>query len=188
MLVNSNNMVFRLPDLFNFIYNITGLLYQEINIIKLLIGPKIDKNNIKDGGDTKLKYIHEFTFKGGHVINVYDPNTILMDSKLPYKESISYRISVSLNGIITPKLNGISVSIEEKLSAKSAQEFIHNLVFNKYIRLENIENNKYGRIFADVYMDDVHLNELLIKERYAVEKTKGPPVSWLKYKLTGEYN
>ena len=55
--------------------------------------------------------------------------------------------------------------------------------------MSNIESEKYGRILADVYIGDIHLNELLLKERYAVKYdggTKRKPVSWLKYKLTGE--
>ena len=54
---------------------------------------------------------------------------------------------------------------------------------------ENIETEKYGRILADVYIDNIHLNELLIKERYAVKYdggTKKKPMSWLRYRLTGE--
>jgi endonuclease YncB( thermonuclease family) len=55
--------------------------------------------------------------------------------------------------------------------------------------LENIESEKYGRILADVYIGDIHLNDLLLKERYAVKYaggTKIKPTSWLKYKITGE--
>jgi endonuclease YncB( thermonuclease family) len=57
------------------------------------------------------------------------------------------------------------------------------------VRLEKVENEKYGRILADVYINDINLNELLIKERYAVKYdggTKIKPKSWLKYKLTDE--
>ena len=49
--------------------------------------------------------------------------------------------------------------------------------------------DKYGRILADVYVNDIHLNELLIKERYAVKYdggTKIKPSSWIRYRLTGE--
>ena len=48
---------------------------------------------------------------------------------------------------------------------------------------------KYGRILADVYIDGINLNELLMKEKYAVSYdggTKKKPASWLKYRLTGD--
>lgn len=154
---------------------------------------KIDRNYMEDGCDIKWEDTEEFTFpiKGGRVIKVYDADTITIASKLPYNDSPLYRLSVRLNGIDTPEMKGKSVSDEEKEAAKLAREFVYNLVFNKYVRLENIESEKYGRILADVYIGDIHLNELLLKERYAVKydgKTKIKPVSWIKYKLTGELN
>jgi endonuclease YncB( thermonuclease family) len=94
---------------------------------------------------------------------------------------------VRLNGIDAPEIKGKSA--EEKEVAKQARDFVSNLVLNKYVRLENIESEKYGRILADVYIGDVHLNELLLKERYAVKYDGGSkqiPVSWLKYKNNGE--
>ncbi len=54
------------------------------------------------------------------------------------------------------------------------------------MRLENIQSEKYGRILADVYVGDIHVNDLLIKERYAVKYdggTKKKPESWTKYRL-----
>lgn len=152
---------------------------------------KIDKNYMEDGSNIKWEDTTEFTFpiKGGRVIKVYDADTITIASKLPYDESPMYRLSVRLNGIDTPEIKGKGVSDEEKESAKLARNFVSDLVLNKFIRLENIESEKYGRILADVYIGDIHLNDLLIRERYAViynGGTKQKPISWLKYRLTGE--
>jgi endonuclease YncB( thermonuclease family) len=96
-------------------------------------------------------------------------------------------LSVRLSGIDAPEIKGKSE--EEKEVAKQGRDFVSNLILNKYVRLENVESEKYGRILADVYIGDVHLNEMLIKERYAVKYgggTKLKPTSWLKYKNTGE--
>lgn len=144
---------------------------------------------MEDGTDIKVEDTVEFTFpiKGGRVIKCYDADTITIASKLPYKESPLYRLSVRLTGIDAPEIKGKSE--EEKELAKQARNFVSNLILNKYVRLENVESEKYGRILADVYIGDVHLNELLIKERYAVKYgggTKLKPTSWLKYKNTGE--
>jgi len=132
----------------------------------------------------------EFTFpiKGGQVIKVYDGDTITIASKLPYDGSPLYRLSVRLNGIDTPEIKGKGVTDDEKEEAKKARDFVSELILHKYVRLENIETEKYGRILADVYIDDIHLNELLIKERYAVRYdggTKIKPSSWCNYKNTG---
>jgi len=146
---------------------------------------------MEDGLDIKWEDTVEFTFpiKGGRVIKVYDADTITIASKLPYNESPMYRLSVRLNGIDTPEMKGKGVEEEEKDAAKLARDFVSNLALNKYVRLENIESEKYGRILADVYIGDVHLNSLLLKERYAVKYdggTKITPTSWAKYRLTGE--
>ena len=146
---------------------------------------------MEDESDIKWEDTIEFTFPitGGRVIKVYDADTITIASKLPYDASPIYRLSVRLNGIDAPEIKGKGISDEEKEAAKIAREFVYNLVFNKFVRLENIQSEKYGRILADVYVGDIHLNELLVKERYAVKYdggTKKKPESWRRYKLTGE--
>ena len=75
--------------------------------------------------------------------------------------------------------------------AIECRDKLSSLILNKYISLKNIQNEKYGRILATIYLNDVCINDMLIKERYAVKydgKKKTPPVSWLKYRLTGELN
>ena len=149
-----------------------------------------DDNCLKDGTDIKWEDTIEFTFpiKGGRVIKVYDADTITIASKLPYDESPLYRLSVRLNGIDTPEIKGKGITEEEKEVAKNARDFISNMILNKYVSLENIESEKYGRILADVYFENIHINELLLKERYAVKYdggTKRKPSSWLNYKKTG---
>ena len=149
------------------------------------------KNYMSDGSDIKWEDTVEFTFpiKGGRVIKVYDADTITIASKLPFDDSPMYRLSVRLNGIDTPEMKGKGISDEEKEAAKQARDFVSNMVLNKYVKLENIESEKYGRILADVYIGNVQLNEILLKERYAVKYdggTKIKPASWLKYKVKGE--
>ena len=103
----------------------------------------------------------------------------------PSPKGLGYCASGETEGT---EMKGKDVSDDEKEAAKAAREFVYKLVFNKFVRLENIESEKYGRILADVYIGDIHLNELLLKERYAVKYdggTKKKPISWLKYKADG---
>jgi endonuclease YncB( thermonuclease family) len=174
-------MSFRLPK-FN--------IFKSTNSEKKEYYKQIDIMN--DECDIKWEDTQEFTFPivGGKVIKVYDADTITIASKLPYKESPLYRLHVRLNGIDTPEMKGKDVSDEEKEAAKTARDFVHKLVFNKYVKLENVQSEKYGRILADVYVGDVHVNDLLLRERYAVKYdggTKKKPSSWLKYKITGSF-
>ena len=146
---------------------------------------------MSDNSEIKWKDTVAFTFpvKGGRVIKCYDADTITIATKLPFDESPMYRLSVRLNGIDTPEIKGKGISTEEKEAAKIARDFVRNLVLNKYVTLENIKREKYGRILADVYIDDIHLNNLLIQEKYAVKYdggTKIKPSSWIEYKVNGE--
>jgi len=152
---------------------------------------KNGKNFMEDGTDILWEDTVEFKFpiKGGRVIKVYDADTITIASKLPFDTSPMYRLSVRLNGIDTPEIKGKGISDEEKEAAKNARDFVSKMILNKFVRLENVESEKYGRILADVYIGDIHINGLLLEEKYAVKYgggTKMKPSSWLKYKNTGE--
>jgi micrococcal nuclease len=168
---------------FTFNKNIRNLTTENVTRENINI-----KNFMVDGTDISWEDTLEFTFpiKGGRVIKVYDADTITIASKLPFDTSPIYRLSVRLNGIDTPEIKGKGISDDEKEAAKNARDFVANMVLNKFVRLENIETEKYGRILADVYIGDIHLNKLLLKENYAVKYdggTKNKPESWLKYKL-----
>jgi endonuclease YncB( thermonuclease family) len=151
----------------------------------------IYKNYMEDGTDIKWNDTTEFKFpiKGGRVIKVYDGDSLTIASKFSCSDPELYRFSIRLNGIDTPEIKGKDITAEEKEMAKNARDFVTNLVLNKFVRLENISNEKYGRVLADVYIGEIHLNNLLLKERYAVKYdggTKQKPASWLKYRTTGE--
>jgi endonuclease YncB( thermonuclease family) len=147
---------------------------------------KNDKNDKEKESDIKWEDTIEFTFpiKGGKVIKVYDGDTITIASKLPFDSSPVYRFSVRLNGIDTPEIKGKNITSDEKEAAIIVRDYVHKLIYNKYVKLENIKNEKYGRILADVYFDNINLNEHLIEMRYALKYdggTKVKPVSWLNY-------
>jgi endonuclease YncB( thermonuclease family) len=127
-----------------------------------------------------------FPITGGQVIKVYDGDTITIASRLPYDDSPMYRLSVRLNGIDTPEIKG--KTSDEKQAAKNVRDNLSQLILNKYVRLENIQSEKYGRILANVFIGDVNVNEWMIAERYAIKYDGGKkikPVSWLSYKENG---
>ena len=117
----------------------------------------------------------EFTYPitSGHVIKVYDGDTITIASKMPYENSPLFRFNVRLNGIDTPEIK--SKNENEKILAKKARDSLSQLIMNKNVALKNVKNEKYGRILADVYLDDLHVNKWMIEKQFAVEydgKTK----------------
>jgi micrococcal nuclease len=126
-----------------------------------------------------------FPITEGQVIKVYDGDTITIASKLPFENSPLYRLSVRLNGIDTPEIKGKTP--DEKQAALNARDALSNLIMNKVVELRNIESEKYGRILSDVYLGELHINQWLIENRYAVAYSGGnkaisTPSNWLEYK------
>ena len=126
---------------------------------------------------------------GGEVIKVYDGDTITIAAKMPFKGSPLYRLPVRLNGIDTPEIKGKS---EDEISvAKEARDALSALILHKNIVLKNVATEKYGRILADVYLDELHINKWLIDQRFAVKYdggTKKSPESWVQYRLVGYHS
>jgi len=123
----------------------------------------------------------------GFVIKVYDGDTITIASKLPYDTSPLYRFSVRLNGIDCPEMKGKDE--DEKECAQIAKKEMNDLIMNKMVTLKNIQTEKYGRILADVYIGDLHLNQHMIEKRLAVAYdggTKMKPTNWMNYYCKGE--
>lgn len=99
--------------------------------------------------------------KEGKVVKVYDGDTITIGAIV---FEVAYRFSVRLNGIDTPELRG-----PDKDKASLARDDLSNLVMNKIVRLENIGTEKYGRVLADVYLDQLHVNQWMIERGHAKE-------------------
>lgn len=115
----------------------------------------------------------------GKVIKVYDGDTITIASKLPNSVEPIYRFSVRLNGIDSPEIKAHGQA--EKELAKKSRDALSNLIMDKKITLKNQTTEKYGRILADVYLDDLCVNEWMLKNNYAMKYdggTKTRPDEW----------
>jgi len=145
----------------------------------------------KSGKIIEWKDTKPFTvpFNKAQVIKVYDGDTITIASTMPFNDSSIYRFSVRLNGIDCPEIK--TQNVEEKTVAKYAQEELSRLILHKEVTLKNMNTEKYGRILAEVYLGDLHINAYMVEKRLAVPYDggkKGVPTSWLNYYLTGEMN
>ena len=142
---------------------------------------KNDKINVR----SIPKFIPEIT--QGVCVKVYDGDTITIAAFLPYKESKMYKFSVRLNGIDTPEIKGKCES--ENYMALQTRDIVKEKILNKIVTLENVKLEKYGRLLADVYIDNIHLNNWLVHNRYAVKYdggTKQSPANWEHYYSTGK--
>lgn len=100
------------------------------------------------------------------VVKVYDGDTITVACKYPKRGNQLYRFSVRLAGIDAPEMN--ADSFIERVEANISKNELHRLVFNETVKLENIKTEKYGRLLADVYLADLHINNWLLENNYAV--------------------
>lgn len=151
--------------------------------------PCFNDKKIQKQIDAKYDYLKDIEYKDtvgfvppilvGKVIKVYDGDTITIASKLSNKDKIIYRFSVRLIGIDAAEIKGKTAN-EIKL-AFEARDKLHELVFGKMIHLKNISTEKYGRILADVYLDDLHINQWMLDNGLAIPYdggTKHRPIEW----------
>ena len=144
----------------------------------------LDDNHIESDIElSKITYSNTIPFvppiTRGKVIKVYDGDTITIASKLSNVNDIIYRFPVRLNGIDTPEIKGKTAT--EKELAKKARDALSNIIMDKMVVLKNVSTEKYGRLLADVYIDELCLNEWMLENKYAVKYdggTKNIPDEW----------
>lgn len=81
---------------------------------------------------------------------------------------LGHKISVRVNGLDTPELNGKQPC--EKQAARAAKKLMENLLKNaKVINIENPSRDKYFRILGDVMVDGKSLSQVLLNNKLAYE-------------------
>lgn len=116
-----------------------------------------------------IKFVPPIT--SGKVVKVYDGDTITIAAKLPYPESPVYRFSVRLRGIDTAEMKGGNA--KEKEMAQESKEILSNIIMGKIVKLVDVDTEKYGRLLAYVYLDDICLNTYMLLHGHAVEYNGG---------------
>jgi endonuclease YncB( thermonuclease family) len=121
----------------------------------------------------------------GKVIKVYDGDTITIASRLHNSsDDTIYRFSVRLLGIDCAEMK--SKNEIEKLHAVQARDALSAIVMGKLVILKNVTIEKYGRLLADVYYNNIWLNEWMLNNHYAVPYdggTKVIPDKWINNKI-----
>ena len=144
-----------------------------------IINEKIDSSYLDniDYNDT-VQFIPPITY--GKVIKVYDGDTITIATRLPNTTEPIYRFSVRFLGIDSPEIKGKTE--KEKALAIVSRDNLEKLIMNKIVYLQNVSLEKYGRILADVYIGNIHVNNWLLKKGYAIKYDGGKkiiPNEWL---------
>jgi endonuclease YncB( thermonuclease family) len=149
--------------------------------------PNFKQNQTDNNNDNQTENLYEnITYSNtsafipkidiGKVVKVYDGDTITVASKLPFIDSPIYRFSVRLSGIDTPELK--TSNENEKKHAIIARDALSELINGKIVHLQNVSTEKYGRLLADIYIDDIHVNKWMIDQKYGVEYDGGTKQKW----------
>ena len=110
------------------------------------------------------------------VISVYDGDTFRVDiDSLP--PIVGKNIPIRLNGVDTPEIQG-KCQYEQDLALK-ARDFVRKRLANaKEIKLTKLQRGKYFRVVADVMVDGVSLEKVLLDNELAYKYTGGKKSSW----------
>ena len=103
-----------------------------------------------------------------YVKRVYDGDTITVDIDLGFNMQMKNQ-SIRLLRINTPEIRGAERS--EGLISKLALE---NKILNRKVRLCTYKDKKgkYGRWLGEIWLDDVCINDWMLKEGHAKEYGK----------------
>ena len=85
---------------------------------------------------------------------------------------------IRLACIDTPELKGKRA---DPVSAKEARDFLNKLLVNEKVSIRRISNDRYGRTVAELFKNDINIQELLVKKDLAkVYKKYKSQCSWSK--------
>jgi endonuclease YncB( thermonuclease family) len=125
--------------------------------------------------------------EGGRVIKVFDGDTITIAAKIHIPNSPLYRFQVRIDGIDCPEMKATNDS--EKEIAIIARDKLNDKILGKWVELRHIDQEKYGRVLAEVWCESDNgkmecIKDWMLRNRLAVPYdggTKQTPKNWKRY-------
>lgn len=123
-----------------------------------------------------------WTLNADGVERVYDGDTFYIN--LPGLPPVfGEGLPIRLLNIDTPELRSRcrtpELKAEEKRRGRAARDaLIEKLAGGGVIRVQSLERGSFFRVVADVYLDDLWLNEWMVDEGHAVPALDGTSVDW----------
>ena len=148
-----------------------------------VVPPTTQQHSLPENIDWKDTIPYIPPVSRGRVIKVYDGDTITIATYVHGLPDL-YRFSVRLNGIDCPEMRTKNES--EKAVAKLAKQRLSDVILGKDVELHGVRLEKYGRILAEVWINGVSMNDMLVMERLAVAYdggTKYTPDDWMEYHM-----
>jgi len=113
------------------------------------------------------------------VISVYDGDTINCDVTYPIIKKLRAinEQKIRIYGIDTPEIR--TKNLDEKALGYKVRDYVRSIIDGKEVELLLVvDNDKYGRLLAYVFIDDMDLGEHLISIGYAKEYYGGTKQKW----------
>ena len=102
-----------------------------------------------------------YIYENVEILRIIDGDTIVVNIDLGF--NIWKKATLRLYGINAPEIKGT----EKELGLKS-KEYVSSLIpINSYVKLECLGKDKYGRWLANIYKDELFINQHLIYLKYA---------------------
>ena len=84
---------------------------------------------------------------------------------------------IRLACIDTPELKGKNA---DPASAKEARDFLNDLIANQMVTIRRITNDRYGRTVAELYKNNINIQEIIIKKGYGkIYKKYSDQCDWI---------
>lgn len=98
------------------------------------------------------------------VLAVYDADTVTLQIDLGCWVQLA-KEKCRLFGINAPEMRG-----PEKAQGKIARDALRDLILGKTVTVKTHKDKagKYGRLLAEIYIDDINVNQWLVDNGYAV--------------------
>jgi micrococcal nuclease len=98
------------------------------------------------------------------IIKVTDGDTVVAICDLGMR--VSVEITIRLAGINAPEMRGAN-----RLKGIESRDFLRGLILMKSVVIKTYKDKteKYGRWLADIYLDKVNVNQLMVEQGYAVK-------------------
>ena len=112
------------------------------------------------------------------IVSVYDGDTV--KAVFPLNGTL-YKWNCRLTGIDTPEIR-TSDKLQKKFGYE-VRDFLRNKILNKVVTLKCQDLDKYGRLLAEIHIDDLNINQWLIDSGYAFAYDGGTKESWSSFLL-----
>jgi len=112
--------------------------------------------------------------KYGKVTKVHSGDSFTIITQIPFFHEIIetasiYHFNIYLDAVSAPKI----ISIINDDPAKLSKDALKKLIYGNIVELCDISIDKYGKLYANVFIDNIHINDWLLKNNFVIKSKNG---------------